>query len=246
MDIKPIDININDLGLFTRTAYILDQLNLLENIREIRKLWKLDNNLIPRASFSNWVNQPNYDFELSKEASGYYLQAKDTLSKHDNRKCITEDEKHESYVLGKKLADMNPVEYEVECFMKINGLAPIWKQAILKSVVCGEISEDDFRNSNNELEYSEILNDKKFSWVIEKVYKGTRGKRQILRDRALYWMVFEEEKKGLGAYRKVMDIWDTKCPTPKLEPHEEKCKHCIFDQNIIEQAIHRYRDFLLR
>lgn len=66
---------------------------------------------------------------------------------------------------------------------------------------------------------------------------------KIKRDRAWYWMKQEEKGNGKGAYNRILERWNKECPDPNLEPHD-LCKHCIFETNVIEQAVSRYRKAL--
>lgn len=69
-------------------------------------------------------------------------------------------------------------------------------------------------------------------------------KSDIRRDREWYWMWLAKREKGGGVYNRIINAWNNKCPTPDLEPHDKKCKYCIFDNNIIEQAVSRYHKAL--
>lgn len=61
----------------------------------------------------------------------------------------------------------------------------------------------------------------------------------IKRDRNWHWQQYKGKK-----YNKIMDEWNSTCPNPELEPHEDKCRHWIFDVNKVEKAVSRYRKYL--
>lgn len=58
----------------------------------------------------------------------------------------------------------------------------------------------------------------------------------IKRDRDWYWAKYNHM-----SYEDIRNGWNESCPDPDLEPHDKKCKHCIFDNNKLEQAVSRYR-----
>lgn len=61
----------------------------------------------------------------------------------------------------------------------------------------------------------------------------------IKRDRDWHWQQYNSK-----TYNEIVDEWNATCPNPEIEPHEEKCHHCIFDVNKVEKAVSRYRRYL--
>lgn len=255
MDIKKIDIDMKgeNRNLFTRIAYLLDQLELLRRINEIRTLWFLDKKLIPYEKFSEWTKEPHYDFRLSEEAAEYYLRAKDKLIDDEELNGITEDEKYQKYKLNQKIAYLNPIDYEIEYFLTKNGLAPCYKKIVLKAVACGKIKDDDYEQGQNEYEYKDILNDPKFGFIKEKSYsKDTKS--NIEKDREWFWMRYLDLINGKLAEPKtcseVHEEWQKRCEVYNLPTNEipdgHDCQYCSdkISIGVIEKAISRYKTFL--
>ena len=233
MDIKPIVIDVVNGDLYARLAYFLDQPKVYERIILIRKCWHLDKGLVSSRNYNEWRNGYLPNLKYTPEATNYLYQAKEKIGEES----ISIVEQHN---LTKKIANLSQTDFEIEVLLLSTGFATSYKEIALKAVACGEINQQDLDRKINNLEYEELITDQKLSWIIKKNYKNKgRLKSKIRRDRLWYWE-WLSQKRDMGVYSRILENWNKKCPTPEIDD----CGHCINDNNIIEQAIHRYREFL--
>lgn len=216
----PIEIKIKDVNAFAYFAFILDQDEFINDTLKLREYWELEEKLIPWKEFYQWTNAPHYDFELTPKAADFWAKAKDKIQnelKNDDAKI-------------KELAYSNPMELEIEYLIKKNGINAKFKELIWKSVVCGQIKNEDVQTANDSFYHS--------SWILdfpeyEKTYKGDT-KQEIKRDRKWYWLHRNEKKTIPELAKKYKPEW--------MKSKDEEIKY----RNTIKQAIKRYKAFLKR
>ena len=178
MDIEPVSIKVTGAAPFTATVFLLDQGHLLDDFSIIRKLWGLNKKLVPYESYAHW-RQTAHDFPLSPKASGLLYEAKDTIS--EGGRYSDDDSK------VREIAFLNRLDFEIEQLLRRYGIPAVFRDLVLRALVCGEVRDGDLQ---------QLKNDKHFSygdWIyqVSNVYiptsKKPKTKREVIRDRMWYW-----------------------------------------------------------
>ncbi len=91
-----------------------------------------------------------------------------------------------------------------------------------------KINKEKYKEPS-EIDYHSFLLGPKFEYE----------KSKIKRDREWYW-----QEKSSKQYKDILEDWNKKCPDPSLDNHYDACKHCVADQNKIEQAVSRYKKLI--
>lgn len=248
IDIDLIDIGIKitkvakgkknpSLGSFNEIAFIFDQENLLKDIRKIRILWHLDKSLIAFEKFNEWLAQPHYNFLLSHNAHNHLAIFQDRLEL-DKLHNLVDEEKYSR--LSKKIAYLDPQDFELEFLLKIHNLEPHLKKLLLKAIVCGVVRDEDlnYKNNKNEFNYSELLDSPEFSFIPKKNYKNDT-KSEIDRDREWYRL----KRKGLS-YRQIAKIKIAKLKHKEYSGFNLKSSKEDSFRDKIKSQLRRYKNFL--
>ncbi len=219
-----IKIEIEDDNIFTHAAFILDQDDFYNKILEIRKCWHLDKKLIVYNDFEKWVKEPHYDFSLTSEVATFWDKAKSKLPDFS----FTQIESNISTETFQEIINSDPMDLEIEYLLRKSGLSVPYKQLILRAIVCGQVTQDDWKSTKENKDFYH-----KDWWfdipTYEKTYKG-RPKREIRRDREWYW----EYKRGKT------DIQISSETTYR----DEEMHPIDYEENYVKPALKRYKSFL--
>lgn len=226
-----IEIEIDNLLVFAKVAFFLDQDEVLQRILKVRKHWLKEP--IPYEKLATWLKVYKPNLTVTPEAERSRADAVDQFETDTTHHNLSE---YDTTLRSKDLANMRDVDYEIEYTLRLLNLNSNFKDLILKAIVCNEVREDDYPNLQHKSSYKFndwLFEDSLFKQKIKKAYDSGREKSKIKRDRKFYWMWQTEKEKGAGVYDRVLDQWN--------EAHPDDY---VSDINIIEHGVKNYRDFL--
>lgn len=226
-----IEIEINNLLVFARVAFLLDQDEVRQRILKVRKHWLKEP--VNYEEFTNWQKEFKPDLTVTPEAERSRADAFDKFETEAAHHTLSE---FDTTLKNNDLANMREIDYEIEYTLRLLNLSSTFKDLMLKAIVCNEVREDDYPNLQQRSVYKYndwLFEDSLFNQKIKKAYDSGREKSKIKRDRKFYWMWQTEKEKGAGVYDRVLDQWN--------EAHPDDY---VSDINIIEHGVKNYRDFL--
>lgn len=227
------------IGLLTHLALVLDQEDFLDHVSELRNNWELRNQLVEVENLHIWLTGYHPTFKSTKWAADVLDSASQKVSvdSYTNYASSSQFEQktldfaYQMQQKTKEYDDSNPIDLEVDILLKRFSIPGEFRELIIKSIVCGVISETDYS-----VIPSNITQTKLGDWFyeginIDKRISGYKAdtKNELLRDREWYRL-----SRDLG--KKPMQI-------AKEDPNR-KSINIIDYRNLIKRQIKRYKQFL--
>lgn len=226
----PIEIDIADISRFAQVAVIVDNTKVREGIGKLRE---------------KWANGKTYPSMKAWRATGVKINF------------------HQDILEMLNDAEVSPVYlYVVEeaiATNKVTKLTRVVRLPIPREVLAEYMTLIDETLEKNDYEYVLITPSESERNEVEEAYaemkrvvketsKVDNPFEQILQPlllnpkanfrntRQWYWMYQEEKTGGRGIYKRILDKWN----------EQVEIEDNVFDQNVIEQAVLRYRKLLKR
>lgn len=227
-----IKIEIDDLATFAKVAFIVDQPGVLKEIESIRNCWLKE--LIPYRHYRKWEEELHPNLRLTEEARDVYFENINRLETAIAHKEISLENELSK---NKDLSRVSVIDYQLEYSLRKLGLNSIYKQLILRAIVCGEVRTGDYVSLSQHApyEYGDWLFEGSFSRKGKRMqyYLGGDTIQKIKRNRRWYWMYMEEINKEKGAFNRIANAWNDRNPGDNVD-----------DINIMEHGVSSYRKFL--
>lgn len=234
-----IDIKIKNNKEFGDVAFLVDKPAFLDAIENLRKEWNIKHLLLSNK-FKDW-QQKLFD-------KGYKTQEEFEIDIRDLRIKLNKPETFDKVIAYAIVCGKIPDGVYKSTYWRVDPLVSPPSRLQSKTTRVAIYITPQSQHEN-------VL--KAFSEVKKRVFKARNDgydpffslynkdtAKNIKRDRDWYWHWLNKKDKDKGVYRDICTEWNNRCPNPELDTHEKQCKHCIFDINVIEQAVSRYRQFL--
>lgn len=224
-----IDIEIDDISLFAQIAVVVDRPKILEGILKLRQKWT-NGKIYPNVK--SWKDEGlkiNYQNDIvdlleTERISPVFVSVIEEA-------MVTNKVTHFNRVVMVPIPRKELAEYLIATYDTLdNGdyeyvlVTPIEAQR-------NEV-EEGYANMKRAVKRTKKL-DNPFEQLLQPLLQNS--KTSFRNSREWYWMYQSEKQNGKGKYRRILDNWNS--------GHEDES---VFDQNIIEQAVSRYKKLLQR
>lgn len=262
---QPVTLNIKDKRTFLQVALLVDSPFFLQDIYNIREQFEI-NHPFKYGDFHSWGNHlfsiagfDNDEIEYIRKIQKYE-NSTENLNEFFNSRKIQKDMLQELKIEFDRLIATTRATF---------GYPPAFDDLIKQAILFNEIRSDlkaaypsviASQDEHGFQKYPEVnviifqpyatQEDVTEAYKLWKKssddYKAhTKLAPELFFDtpsiiehtRIWYWQKYKEGEK----YDQIIEDWNSKCPKQRLHVENKKCKYCIYDQNIIEQAVSRYR-----
>lgn len=225
-----IEIEIEDISLFAQIAVVIDKPNIRDGIIRLREKWtkgKVYSSVKAWKSEGLKINYENDIVDLleTEKISPVFLPV-------IVQAMVTNKVTHFKRVVMVPIPRRILAEYLIATNDTLdNGDY----EYVLVTPIEAERNEveEEYANMKRAVKRTKEI-DNPFEQLIQPILQNPKTSFRAARE--WYWMYLEEEKKGRGAYRRILDKWN--------EGRNES--QMLLDQNIIEQAVFRYSKLLKR
>jgi len=225
-----IDIEIDNTSLFAQVAVIIDKPEIQKGIIELRKKWT-KNKIYP--DLESWKDEgvkinfhkDVFDFLNNNQVSPVFLSVIEEA-------IITNKVTHFTRVIRVSIPHKVLAEYILLSDETLQNQDYEYVLITPSEAERNEV-EEEYASMKRAIKGTAKI-DNPFEILLQPLTQNP--KTSFRNAREWYWIYLEEQKNGKGVYSRILEKWN------KSKDEEQS----IFDQNIIEQAISRYKKLLER
>jgi len=179
MNMKMITINTSNNGVFAAIASVIDQPDLENLILEMRQKLSLDIDLIPYSEFSSKYKTLVYKFDAKELAQYDELneQSEWLENKRDSFSQREFDELHKQIMNWQQPRYLFEVKVRQSLEGYISGSNLV--NALIKAIVCGEVSENDYKGIPNRGRVEHVQTNRKLYWLNKRRKENRKSYRDI-------------------------------------------------------------------